>query len=103
MVYITTTYIARNYTRKVRGKEQTVSGKIKTYMLACDSCGSQFTRTSKEMKPHRACNEYKHVCTECDSKKFAQKLSSTSRRINRYDASSNVSLDYLISNSGRIR
>jgi len=40
----------------------------------------------------RASNDYKHVCSYCDTKKFAQKVGVKMRKIYKLDASSSRKL-----------
>lgn len=42
-------------------------------VLRCDNCNEVFTRTRGSMDPKRLNNNYFHVCSNCDSKRFAQK------------------------------
>jgi hypothetical protein len=42
--------------------------------------------------PARASNDYKHVCSNCDSKKFAQSVGVKMRRVYQLDASSTKTL-----------
>lgn len=42
-------------------------------VLRCDNCGEVFNRLKGNMDPARLSNNYFHVCTNCDSKRFAQK------------------------------
>ena len=40
--------------------------------LRCDSCGQEFIRPVSKIDPKRLSNEYAHVCSSCDGKRFAQ-------------------------------
>jgi len=63
--------------------------RIKTIaVLRCDNCDSEFTRDLKKMDHKRLSNNYFHVCSNCDSKRFAQKVGVKMRRIYKTDASS---------------
>ena len=42
-------------------------------VLRCDNCGDIFTRHRGAMDPNRLNNNYFHVCSNCDSKRFAQR------------------------------
>lgn len=62
------------HTRKSKlGKEHTYERKKSIIILRCDNCGAMFTRNKGEMDPARLNNNYFHVCSKCDSKRFAQK------------------------------
>ena len=41
--------------------------------LACDNCGSVFQRDLKHIDSKRLNNNYFHVCSDCDAKKFARR------------------------------
>ncbi len=42
-------------------------------VFRCDNCDSEFTRDLKHMDHKRLSNNYFHVCSNCDAKKFAQR------------------------------
>ena len=42
-------------------------------VLRCDNCDETFTRDLKQMDYRRLSNNYFHVCSSCDAKKFAQR------------------------------
>lgn len=93
-----------NCHKRIRnGKEESVTTQQKVYILRCDSCGNVFERSSKEMKPTRASNEYTHVCKDCNCKSFAQHVSSQTRRVNGYDASSSISISDLYLRRRKLR
>jgi len=97
-MYLSTSYERNDYSRTRNGQEETVKSKIKVYNLSCDVCEKEFKRTSKQMKPNRANNSVSHVCKDCDAKRFAQKQSQFSKRIKKYDASSDIPIDTIINN-----
>ncbi len=39
----------------------------------CDNCGEKFERDLKHIQTKRLSNNYFHVCSNCDAKKFAQR------------------------------
>jgi len=55
------------------GKIHTYTGKKRIAKLRCDNCEEEFTRERGSMNPKRLNNNYFHVCSNCDSKVFAQK------------------------------
>lgn len=56
------TGVKHNYTR------------IKTIVhFFCDNCGTEFSRDRGSMDSKRLSNNYFHVCSNCNSKKFAQR------------------------------
>lgn len=44
-----------------------------TCVFRCDNCGNIFEREQSKVEPKRRSNTYFHVCSNCDSKRFAQK------------------------------
>ena len=64
-------------------------------VLRCDSCDKEFTRNRGSMNPNRINNNYFHVCRECDSKRFAQKMGITRKQIWDMPASSDLDISKL--------
>lgn len=56
------TGLLHNYTRR-----------IAIITFRCDNCNSIFTRPRGSIDPKRLSNNYFHVCSNCDSKRFAQR------------------------------
>ena len=50
-------------------------------VFACDECGSAFERELKKIQRKRLSNNYFHVCSNCDSKRFAQRKGVERKRI----------------------
>lgn len=55
-------------------------GKIHTYtriktvaLFRCDNCEEKFRRDLKKIDRKRLSNNYFHVCSNCDAKRFAQR------------------------------
>ena len=70
----------RLYERQSKlGVYHTFHRKNTIYCFKCDSCGDTFLRPRAQVDPERASNDYKHVCSYCDSKKFAQKYNFKNR------------------------
>lgn len=42
-------------------------------IFRCDNCDHEFTRDLKKIDHRRLSNNYFHVCSNCDVKKFAQR------------------------------
>jgi len=61
----------------------------------CDSCGEKFVRQKGKMNPKRLSNNYFHVCSNCDSKRFAQKRGVERRKVWDMSASSNIPISRL--------
>lgn len=47
----------------------------------CDSCETEFQRLKKNISPKRLSNNYFHVCSDCDAKRFAQRKGAERRTI----------------------
>tara|TARA_R110001592_G_scaffold149712_2_gene375223 strand:+ start:3382 stop:3660 length:279 start_codon:yes stop_codon:yes gene_type:complete len=62
------------------------------YVFKCDACADVFMRPKSKVDPSRASNDYKHVCSVCDSKKFAQSVGVKMRKVYQLDASSTTTL-----------
>lgn len=56
----------------------------------CDNCNREFTRERGSMDPKRLSNNYFHVCSECNPKKFAQRKGIERKKVWRLDASSDL-------------
>ena len=64
-------------------------------VLRCDNCGEIFERAKALMSPQRLSNNYFHVCSECDPKKFAQRKGAERRTIWNRPASSSDDISRL--------
>lgn len=88
-MFIETLKTLRLYERQSKlGVYHTFKRKNTLYVFRCDCCGITFLRPKSRVAVDRATNDYKHVCSYCDSKRFAQKVGVKMRRIYRTDASS---------------
>ncbi len=62
------------YIRTSKSGKEHIYYRQKTFALfACDNCGCQFNRDLKHMNRKRLSNNYFHVCSGCDPKRFAQR------------------------------
>ena len=70
------------HTRKSKlGKSHTYN-RVKTVVeLRCDNCDSVFTRDLKKISRARLSNNYFHVCSDCDAKRFAQRKGVENKQI----------------------
>jgi len=88
-MFIETLKTLRLYERKSKlGAYHTFHRKYTIDVFKCDSCGSQFLRSKSKVDPARATNDYKHVCSYCDIKKFAQAQGVKMRKVYKMDCSS---------------
>ena len=56
----------------------------------CDCCGVEFTRPKGSVDPKRLSNNYFHVCSNCDAKRFAQQKGVERKRVWDLPASSTL-------------
>ena len=83
----------RLYERQSKlGVYHTFHRKNTILVFKCDSCGVTFLRPKAKVDPERASNDYKHVRSYCDSKRYAQKVGVKMRGIYKMDASSTHTL-----------
>ena len=89
----------KKQTRHVRtsktGKEHAYKRELTICIFRCDNCDTEFDRPRGSMDPKRLSNNYFHVCKNCDSKKFAQKMGVTKKQIWDMPASSNLDISKL--------
>lgn len=50
-------------------------------VMQCDSCDAEFRRDLRKMDRKRLSNNYFHVCSVCDAKKFAQRKGVEQKKI----------------------
>ena len=78
-----------DYYRMRNGVQQHCRTTRTVYHLRCDSCGAEFTKTSKQFN-HRSSA---HCCDiNCNPRKFAQKQSAILRKFTKWDASSSKTI-----------
>ena len=88
-MFVETLKTIRLYERQSKlGVYHTFKRKNTLFVFKCDSCGTVFLRPRAQVDPIRATNDYKHVCSCCDTKKFAQSVGVRIRYIYAVDASS---------------
>ena len=89
----------KKQTRHIRtskmGKEHAYTREVTYCVFRCDNCDAEFERARGSMDPKRLSNSYFHVCKNCDSKKFAQKMGVTKKQIWDMPASSNLDISKL--------
>jgi hypothetical protein len=92
----------KEYTITKRHERLSKFGKAHEYwrtsticIFRCDNCDTQFERARGSMDPKRLSNSYFHVCKNCDSKKFAQKMGVTKKQIWDMSASSDLDISKL--------
>lgn len=95
-MYIKSNYVITEYSRPSKlGHTHTYRRKKTVLVFRCDSCGEMFTRDKGSMDPKRINNNFYHVCSNCDPKKFAQEKGVERRKIWDMPVSSLKTLDQL--------
>ena len=77
------------------GLEHAFSRKKTLAVFRCDNCDKEFQRDLKHMDRKSLSNNYFHVCSECDAKKFAQRKGVERKRIWALNASSDLPISKL--------
>lgn len=87
----------REYILKKRYERISKLGKTHAYyrdvsmvIMRCDNCDTEFERSRSKMDHRRMSNNYFHVCSECDAKRFAQRKGVERKKIWDMPASSNL-------------
>lgn len=88
-MFVETLKTIRLYERQSKlGTYHTFKRKNTLFVFRCDCCSVTFLRPRSKVDPIRATNDFKHVCSHCDSKKYAQQIGVKMRKIYKTDASS---------------
>ena len=81
-MFLTQTQVTTTHTRQSKhGQTHTYSRKKTILVFRCDNCRTEFTRDKGSMDPKRVNNNFYHVCSSCDVKKFAQRKGLESKHI----------------------
>jgi hypothetical protein len=90
-MFIQTTTEKTSYMRTSKqGIEHTYYREKTIVHFLCDCCGAEFSRDKGKIDPKRLSNNYFHVCSNCDSKRFAQKKQVERKLIWNLNASSSL-------------
>ena len=81
--------------RSKLGNQHTYNRKKTMVVLRCDACESEFTRERGKMDPKRLNNNYFHVCSNCDAKRFAQQRGVSAKKVWTLKASSDIPINKL--------
>jgi formylmethanofuran dehydrogenase subunit E len=93
---IKTDYILSEYQRVSKlGNTHTYTRKKSIITFRCDCCGELFQRERGSMDPNRLNNNFYHVCSTCDIKRFAQQKGVENKHIWDMPVSSLKTLDQL--------
>ena len=92
-MFLSTKKQITEYTRKSKlGKEHKYN-RVKTIVeLRCDNCDTVFTRDLKKISRARLNNNYFHVCSNCDAKRFAQRKGVEQKQIWDMPASADIEI-----------
>lgn len=91
-MFITTEKESTKHTRVSKlGKEHEYIRTRTIAVFRCDNCGEGFRRLTEKISPKRLNNNYFHCCSNCDSKRFAQRKGAERRTI--WDMPVNSDLD----------
>lgn len=63
------------------GKDHNYVRTKSVVIFRCDNCSEIFSRDRGKMDPKRLSNNYFHVCSRCDAKKFAQRRGKEKKKI----------------------
>lgn len=95
-MFIKQSIIETSHLRKSKlGTEHPYTRKKTIVHFRCDNCNKEFTRNRGDMDPKRLSNNYFHVCSECDAKKFAQRKGVERKSVWSMSASSTVPIGQL--------
>jgi hypothetical protein len=90
-MFLTTEIQESQYVRCSKLGEEHVYKRTKTMaVFRCDNCDEVFRRDLKHVDRKRLSNNYFHVCSKCDSKRFAQRKGVERKKIWDFPASSTL-------------
>jgi hypothetical protein len=91
IMFIGTKKINTEHKRKSKLGNEHKYNRVKTIAeLRCDNCDSLFTRDLKKISRSRLNNNYFHVCSKCDAKRFAQRKGVEQKQIWDMPASADI-------------
>jgi predicted RNA-binding Zn-ribbon protein involved in translation (DUF1610 family) len=91
-MFLETKRIINTYTRASKqGLEHSYRRSSTIASFRCDNCGDLFERNVGHMDKRRLNNNYFHVCSKCDAKRFAQSKGVERRKI--WNMSADTDLD----------
>ena len=81
-MFIKTEIQENQYSRRSKcGEEHSYSRKKTVAVFRCDNCDTEFNRDLKHVDRKRLSNNYFHVCSNCDAKRFAQRKGVEQKKI----------------------
>ena len=95
-MFISTRQVITEYTRNSRLGCSHKYTRVKTVALfKCDNCNSEFERDIGKMDYRRLTSHVRHVCANCNPKKFAQAQGVESRRLWSMTVDSDIEINKL--------
>ncbi len=95
-MFISQSTIKTEHVRKSKLGSEHVYYRNKTIVqFRCDNCDKEFVREKGSMDPKRLSNNYFHVCSDCDAKRFAQRRGVERKRVWDLNASSDLPISKL--------
>ena len=82
--------ISEHTRRSKLGNEHKYKREKTIVKLRCDNCDNVFTRDLKKMNRARLNNNFFHVCSNCDAKRFAQRKGVEQKQIWDMPANSDI-------------
>lgn len=81
-MFLTTEIQQNQYTRNSKSGVEHAYSRYKTVAIfRCDNCDDIFQRDLKHIDKKRLSNNYFHCCSNCDSKRFAQRKGVEQKKI----------------------
>ncbi len=81
-MFIKTETHENQYVRRSKcGQEHAYKRKKTLAVFRCDNCDKEFNRDLKHIDRKRLSNNYFHCCSNCDSKRFAQRKGVEQKKI----------------------
>ncbi len=95
-MFLRSEYVENHYSRPSKlGNNHIYTRKKTIVIFRCDCCGIEFKRNKGSVDPKRLNNNFYHVCSNCDAKRFAQEKGVERRCIWNLPVSSLKTLDQL--------
>jgi len=77
------------------GLDHTYSRQKTIVIFRCDNCSEVFARDKGQIDSKRLSNNYFHVCSNCDAKRFAQKRGKDRKKVWDLPASSLIDISHI--------
>ena len=95
-MFIKQTVIETPHVRKSKlGTEHSYTKRKTIVHFRCDNCSKEFSRERGSMDPNRLSNNYFHVCSSCDAKRYGQMKGVERKQVWDLSASSDLPISKL--------